>query len=268
MRHRPLILGILNVTPDSFSDGGAFLDCDRARAHAERLWREGADFIDIGGESTRPGARPIGAQEELDRVLPVLEAIARDLPVGISIDTQKMEVAREAARRGARIVNDVNGGRNLVASELPPGLTYILMHRRGGPADMQSLTDYPAGVVTEVAAFLAEQVRAFTAQGVPREQIWIDPGIGFAKRAEQSLELLRRLDELVPLGGRLVVGTSRKSFLSQVASPLPIGPADREAGTLATSLWAYSRGASVFRVHCVGELRRALATWEAIENAG
>ncbi len=261
-------MGILNVTPDSFSDGGVYCDRDSARAHAERMWREGADIIDVGGESTRPGAAPVSLQEELDRVMPVIEAINRDIPVDISIDTQKMEVAREACRGGVRIINDVSGGREIRPAELPAGMTYILMHLRGNPADMLSQTDYPQGVVKEVADFLTQRVRAFEAAGTPREHIWIDPGIGFAKRAEQSLEILRRLDEFSAVGGRLVIGTSRKSFLSHVSNPIPIEKGEREAGTLASGLWAYTHGASVFRVHQVGEFRRALATWEAIENAG
>lgn len=267
MRPKPYLMGVLNVTPDSFSDGGAFLDRERALLQAEWLVREGADILDIGGESTRPNAEPVSENEEMARVLPVVEAIRARFEVRLSVDTTKPAVAREAVRLGATIVNDVSGVA-MAPAEFPATTIFLLMHRRGTPRDMATLTEYPRGVVVEVKEFLQERVRFFESAGVACERIWVDPGIGFAKRAEQSLELLRGLDAFVGVGGRLAIGTSRKSFLSAVPSGVPIELAQREPGTLASNLWAYAKGASVFRVHDVGALRRALSTWEGIENAG
>lgn len=262
----PLVMGVLNVTPDSFSDGGLAFGIEAALVHARRLVAAGADIVDIGGESTRPGATPVALAEELDRVLPVVEACARQLPVRISVDTRKWEVAEAAVRAGATLVNDISGG----ADARLPGLgadgrvEFLLMHMQGTPETMQRAPSYPRGVVTEVRDALAARVAAFREAGVAPSRIWIDPGIGFGKTVEQNLELLRRLDELGGIGGRVAVGTSRKSFLGTVVGGAPL--VDREPGTLATGLWAYQRGASVFRVHDVAAFRRALVTWRAVEG--
>ncbi|MCB0404109.1 MAG: dihydropteroate synthase [Bdellovibrionales bacterium] len=266
-REKPLLMGIVNVTPDSFSDGGCYLEPERAILQAVRLAGSGADIVDIGGESTRPGAVPVSAQEEMDRVLPVIEGVVRRLNVRVSIDTQKLEVAREAAALGATILNDVSGGSDirmaLLAAER--GLTVVLMHMQGTPQTMQQIPTYDRGVVSEVHDALAARVRAFEECGVGREKIWIDPGIGFGKTVSHNLELLAQLGKFSDLGARIVVGTSRKSFLARVLENPELPMAKRESATIATNLYAYTRGASVFRIHRVGGFRRALALWKACE---
>lgn len=262
----PLVMGVLNVTPDSFSDGGEFLTPEAALRQANVMFTDGADIIDIGGESTRPGAPEVSLQEELDRVLPVVEAIASEFPVEISIDTSKPAVAEAAVRLGASIINDVTGGSDpqmaRIGAEHDVG--FILMHMRGNPRTMQADPEYPRGVVHEVRFYLADRVRAFAEAGIDSERIWIDPGIGFGKTAEHNLELLRDLDSFHGLAGRIVVGTSRKAFLSHILGEASLPRAAREPGTLASNLWAFTKGASVFRVHDVAAMKRALKTWEAI----
>jgi dihydropteroate synthase len=250
-------MGIVNVTPDSFSDGGLFLDPDAAIEHGLRLAEEGADILDVGGESTRPGAEPVPDQEELDRVLPVVEALA-GAGRSVSIDTTKLEVARAALGAGATLVNDVSAFRfapdmaGLVASA---GVDCCLMHMLGEPRTMQADPRYE-DVVSEVKAFLEERLAFATAEGVPEERIWLDPGIGFGKTVEHNLELLRRLDEIVAIGRPVVVGTSRKSFLGKLAGGRPED--ERLPGTIATNVLALERGASVFRVHDVAPVADAL----------
>jgi dihydropteroate synthase len=263
----PLVMGVLNVTPDSFSDGGRFLAKDAALSHAEKLVSEGADIVDVGGESTRPNAPPVSLQEELDRVLPVVEAIAGEFPVRISIDSSKVAVAEAAVRAGATIINDVTAGRDPEMARLGAehDVRFILMHMRGNdPRTMQNSPEYPRGVVSEVRFYLADRVRAFAEAGIEPERIWIDPGIGFGKTPDHNLELLRGLDSFAGVAGRVVVGTSRKSFLAHILGSVGAPMEQREAGTLASNLFAYTRGASVFRVHDVGAMKRALKTWEAI----
>jgi dihydropteroate synthase len=254
-RHR--IMGVVNVTPDSFSDGGEFLDADAAVAQGERLAAEGADILDIGGESTRPGAEPVGADEEMRRVLPVIERLA---PTGadISIDTTKAAVARRALDAGAAIVNDVSAFR--FDPELAPlvaeaGCDCCLMHMLGEPRTMQRDPRY-GDVVADVTAFLEERMAFAVAQGVAEERIWLDPGIGFGKTVEHNLALLRRLHEIVALGRPVVIGTSRKSFLGRLTGR---DEKHRLPGTIATNVLALERGARVFRVHDVGEVADALA---------
>jgi dihydropteroate synthase len=250
-------MGIVNVTPDSFSDGGLFLDPDTAIEHGLRLADEGADILDVGGESTRPGAEPVSEQEEIDRVLPVVEALA-GARRSVSIDTTKLEVARAALTAGAALVNDVSAFRfapdmaGLVASE---GVDCCLMHMLGEPRTMQANPRYE-DVVSEVKAFLEERLAFATAEGVPEDRIWLDPGIGFGKTVEHNLDLLRRLDEIVAIGRPVVVGTSRKSFLGKLAGGRPEG--ERLPGTIATNVLALERGASVFRVHDVAPVADAL----------
>lgn len=261
MPPKPLILGVLNVTPDSFSDGGKYATLDRALAGARELVEAGADILDVGGESSRPGAEPVALQDELDRVLPVVEAIVSELGVTVSVDTRKYEVAEAALRSGATIINDISGGQDarLLSLAARGDFSILLMHMQGDPRNMQLAPTYPGGVVEEVKAFLQERVALFEKAGVRRERIWVDPGIGFGKTLDHNLELLRRLKEFRDIGGRLAIGTSRKAFLG--------GPiSDREPGTLASNLWAYRQGASVFRVHDVAALRRALSTWTSIEG--
>ncbi len=262
----PLVMGVLNVTPDSFSDGGEFLEREAALRHAEKLFLDGADIIDVGGESTRPGAPEVSAQVEMDRVLPVIEAIASEFAVEISIDTSKVAVAEAAVRLGATIVNDVTVGSDPAMARLGAehDVCFILMHMRGNPRTMQKDPEYPRGVVSEVRFYLADRVRAFAEAGIDSERLWIDPGIGFGKTAEHNLELLKDLGSFEDLAGRVVVGTSRKKFLSQILGEADLPREAREPGTLASNLWAFSKGASVFRVHDVAAMKRALKTWEAI----
>jgi dihydropteroate synthase len=253
------IMGVVTVTPDSFSDGGLFLDAEAAVAHARELEEEGADILDIGGESTRPGADPVAADEELRRVVPVIERLAADGGgAQISIDTSKLAVAEAAVAAGATYVNDVTAFRHdpaLAGLVADRGLDCCLMHMRGEPRTMQRDPVYD-DVVSEVKAFLEERLAAAVAAGVPEQRIQLDPGIGFGKTPAHNLELLRRLDEIVALGRPVVVGTSRKSFLGTVTGR---EVADRLPGTIATNVLALTRGASVFRVHDVRPVRDALA---------
>ncbi len=253
------IMGVVNVTPDSFSDGGAFEDPLAAIAHGRRLAAEGAAIVDVGGESTRPGADPVPAAEELRRVIPVVEGIhALGLPLQISIDTMKLAVAEAAVDAGAGYVNDVTAFRHdpdLAGLVADRGLDCCLMHMLGEPRTMQRDPRY-ADVVSEVKAFLEERMAAATAAGVPEERIQLDPGIGFGKTVEHNLELLRRLDELTDLGRPIVIGTSRKSFLGKITGR---DVTERVHGTTATCVIALERGARVFRVHDVAAVADALA---------
>jgi dihydropteroate synthase len=253
------IMGVVNVTPDSFSDGGLFLDTDDAVRHALELVAEGADILDVGGESTRPGAEPVAEDEERRRVVPVLERVAAERArVQLSIDTSKRDVAGAALDAGATYVNDVTAFRadpgmaGLVAER---GVECCLMHMLGEPRTMQDDPRYE-DVVSDVKAFLEERLAFAVAEGVPEERVMLDPGIGFGKTLEHNLELLRRLDEIVALGRPVVVGTSRKSFLGRITGR-EVG--ERLPGTIATSVLALERGASVFRVHDVAPVRDALA---------
>lgn len=261
------LMGVVNVTPDSFSDGGSFLETDAAISHSRALVAEGADILDVGGESTRPGAEPVGADEELRRVLPVLEGIgAAGLDAQVSIDTSKAPVARAAIAAGAGIVNDVSALRTdpqMVEAIADSGVDCCLMHMLGEPRTMQREPRYD-DVVDEVKAFLEERLGFAVAAGVREERIMLDPGIGFGKTVEHNLELLGRLEELTTLGRPLVVGASRKSFLGRIVADAageaePVGTARRLPGTIATNVLALERGASVFRVHDVAPVRAALA---------
>jgi dihydropteroate synthase len=270
------LMGILNVTPDSFSDGGRFLEASAAIAHARQLIDEGADVLDVGGESTRPGAEPVGAEEELRRVLPVLEWIASCAhPAEVSIDTSKASVARAALAAGASLVNDVTalrGDPQMVGLIADSRADCCLMHMLGEPRSMQRPGGPKYGdVVDEVKAFLEERMGFAVREGVAEERIMLDPGIGFGKTVAHNLELIDRLDEIVALGRPVLVGTSRKSFLGRIAAALspegdaageaaPVEAARRLPGTIATNVLALERGASVFRVHDVAPVRDALAT--------
>jgi dihydropteroate synthase len=248
-------MGVVNVTPDSFSDGGLYLDHDAAVAHGRELAAEGADWLDIGGESTRPGAEPVAEDEELRRVIPVLEDLAGVVP--LSIDTSKLAVAQAALDAGATLVNDVTAFRS--APELA-GLVAerdalcILMHMLGEPRTMQRDPHYD-DVVSEVKAFLEERLAFAVAEGVPEDRVMLDPGIGFGKTLEHNLELIRRLDEIAALGRPVVIGTSRKSFLGRITGR---EVDERVPGSIASNVLAYERGARVFRVHDVAPVRDGL----------
>jgi len=253
------IMGVVNVTPDSFSDGGAFDDHLAAIAHARRLVSEGAAIVDVGGESTRPGADPVPAAEELARVLPVVEGIAGlGLPARISIDTMKSDVAAAAIDAGAGYVNDVTAFRHdpdLAALVADREVDCCLMHMLGEPRTMQDDPRYD-DVVDDIKAFLEQRMKAAVEAGVREERIQLDPGIGFGKTLEHNLELLRRLDELTALGRPIVIGTSRKSFLGRLTGR---DVTERAHATAATSVIAFERGARVFRVHDVAATADALA---------
>jgi dihydropteroate synthase len=255
------LMGVVNVTPDSFSDGGRYLDAGAAIAHGKELLRDGAEILDVGGESTRPGAEPVGEAEELRRVEPVVAGLAGAATV--SIDTSKAAVAEAALDAGAKIVNDVtalrgDGGMAALCAER--GVSVVLMHMPGDPRTMQDDPRY-GDVVYDVKAFLAERTEAAVDAGIAEERIWLDPGIGFGKTLEHNLELLRRLGELRDLGRPLVIGTSRKSFIGKVDGS-EVG--NRLGGTIASSVLAAAEGADVLRVHDVAELTQALRVAEAV----
>jgi dihydropteroate synthase len=269
---RPRILGIVNVTPDSFSDGGRLQSLDAVRRHVDRLVAEGADVIDVGGESTRPvDARPVDADEELQRVLPAIKVIRLDHPtVPISIDTVKARVATEALALGVSIVNDVSGFRLDAAMAdvcARAGAGVVLMHSRGDVADMATFVhaEYGADVAGEVIAELASCAQRAEQAGIARNRIVLDPGIGFSKRAEQSLRVLRELPRLAALGYPVLVGVSRKRFIGQI-NELAV-PADRVSGTTGANVSALDRGALLFRVHDVKPAREALDVAWAVSHA-
>ncbi|HZO51459.1 MAG TPA: dihydropteroate synthase [Bryobacteraceae bacterium] len=258
---RTLLMGILNVTPDSFSDGGQFSNVTDAFEQARRMVEEGADILDIGGESTRPGAKPVTEGEELRRVMPLLERVCRELAVTISVDTSKAAVAEASLARGAKIINDVTGFRNPAMVEVAAAhrAACIVMHMRGTPETMQSLTEYD-DVVAEVKEFLAARVVVLRAAGI--EEIAIDPGLGFAKTAAHNFALLRRLPELVEIGAPVVVGPSRKRFLATLADMEPME--NRRDGTVAAITAAVLGGARIIRAHDMAQARRAIAVAEAV----
>jgi dihydropteroate synthase len=259
----PKVMGIVNVTPDSFSDGGRFGTFDEALRHARELIEQGADLLDIGGESTRPGSEPVSVVEELRRVLPLIEALRAEIDVPISIDTTKAEVARRALEAGASIVNDVTGltgdpGMLPLAAETGAGV--VLMHMAGTPRTMQLDPRYE-DVVTEVHDALAERIEVAEAAGIPRERIAIDPGIGFGKTFDHNRELLRNLGRFGNLGCAVLIGTSRKGFLGTITGR----PVDqRQTASVVSSLFATTRGAGIVRVHDVGAMVDAIKVWSAL----
>ena len=257
-------MGILNVTPDSFSDGGRFLDPARAVEQARRMVQEGADLIDVGGESTRPGAAPVSADEEAARVLPVLRAIREELAVPVSVDTRRAAVAREALAAGADVINDVSGlaDAQMAGVVAPSGAGLVLMHMRGTPETMQRLTDY-GDVVEDVAAELEASLGRADAAGIARERVVLDPGIGFAKTAEQNVALIAGLARLqARLGRPVLLGPSRKSFIGALLGGIPADA--RDAGTVGACVAGLARGARLFRVHEVRAARQALDVADAI----
>jgi dihydropteroate synthase len=263
----PVLIGVLNVTPDSFSDGGEFLDPDKAVVRAVSLLDEGALIVDIGGESTRPGSEPVSPDEELRRVMPVLRGILGVRPEAVvSIDTYRASTAEAALDAGARIVNDVTALRDprMAGVVAERGCSIVLMHMRGEPKTMQQDPRYE-DVVREVRDFLARRTERALQVGVEEENIIIDPGIGFGKTLEHNLTLLNRLGALVELGFPVLVGASRKSFLDKIVGSG--SPKDRLFGTVATNVIAYEQGVSLFRVHDVRANREALAIAAAIRSA-
>ena len=264
----PLVMGVVNVTPDSFSDGGRFLDAGAALAHARRLVAEGADMLDVGGESTRPGAEPVPEDEEIARVVPLIEQIRRESGVRMSIDTMKPAVARAAVAAGADLWNDITGLRwsaasVAVAAEL--GCEVALMHMQGDPRTMQQDPRYD-DVVAEVGGFLLTRAQSAMDAGVAREKIWLDPGVGFGKRPEHNLELLHGLDRLVGTGFRILLGVSRKRFIRSL-DETAVEAVDRLGGSLAGALWGAAQGVRAVRVHDVRETVQAFKVWAAIEGA-
>ncbi|HWF78032.1 MAG TPA: dihydropteroate synthase [Caulobacteraceae bacterium] len=261
-------MGIVNVTPDSFSDGGRFLDAGAAVDHARRLIAEGADVLDIGGESTRPGAAPAEAAAEVARVVPVIEAIRRESDIPISVDTMKPAVARAALAAGATMWNDVTAlawAPDSLATAAELGCEVVLMHMQGEPRTMQKQPRYD-DVVAEVAAFLAVRAEAAIAAGVAREHIWVDPGFGFGKTPAHNLDLVRGLPQIAALGFRVVFGASRKSSIPKIAGDRS-GAEQRLGGSIALALAAAKGGAAMLRVHDVAETRQALAVAAAIGDA-
>jgi dihydropteroate synthase len=262
---RPLIMGIINVTPDSFSDGGKFVLTRAAIAHARQLVAEGADILDIGGESTRPGAQAVNLEEELQRVLPVLEGL-KDINVPVSVDTYKPEVMRAAVQAGASMINDVNAlrapGALDAVTECDAGV--CLMHMQGTPQTMQQNPQY-RDVLAEVTAFLRERVAAAQCAGLARERISIDPGIGFGKNLQHNLTLLRNIGALNAIGVPVLIGVSRKSLLGKIAG---LDIYDRVHVSVAAAVMAVSKGAAIVRVHDVKATKEALAVYNAMNGTG
>ncbi len=261
---RPLVMGILNVTPDSFSDGGSYIDTDAAVTAAIRMLADGADIIDVGGESTRPGAEPVSTSQEAGRVAGVIAALAEQ-GACVSVDTRHAAVAAQALDAGASVVNDVSGFADPEMARVGAagGAGLVVMHMRGEPRTMQESPVY-TDVGAEVAAYLAQQASALERAGVARDRIAIDPGLGFGKTTTHNLELLRRLPELAALGFPVVVGASRKRFIGEITGVAE--PRDRLAGSLAAALEAVRRGAAVVRVHDVAATVQALATARAMDG--
>jgi dihydropteroate synthase len=260
-------MGVVNVTPDSFSDGGRFFDLTAARAHAERLAAEGADILDLGGESTRPGAEPVPEVEELRRVVPLIQALAGFTDLPLSVDTMKPGVARAAVAAGARIWNDVYALRAPGAAETAAalGCEVVLMHMQGDPRSMQDEPRY-GDVVAEVSAFLMARAEAALTAGVAREKITLDPGIGFGKTPAHNLALIAGLGRIKALGFPVLLGVSRKRFIRSL-DPAAVEPGDRLGGSLAAALAGAANGADILRVHDVRETAQALKVWGAIKAA-
>jgi dihydropteroate synthase len=262
---RTLVMGVLNVTPDSFSDGGRFYEHESAVARGLEMVATGADLLDVGGESTRPGSEPVSEGQELDRVLPVLKRLAAEVDVPLSIDTRKPGVAAEALAAGAVIVNDISGGRTQgmfeVVRQADAGM--VLMHMRGEPKDMQQHTDY-GDVVSDVRDELRERMEAAAAAGIESERIAVDPGLGFAKTFEQNLLLMKEIRAFTDLGRPLLVGPSRKSFLGRV---LDAEVDQRLMGTAGAVGWLAAHGADIVRVHDVAEMVQVVKVIDAIRRA-
>jgi dihydropteroate synthase len=263
-QRRPLVMGVLNVTPDSFSDGGKFADPGAATAHALHMAATGADLLDIGGESTRPGSQPIEEAEQIRRVEPVIRAIRKQSAIAISIDTTKWEVARAALEAGATIVNDISAGRDdpeMLKGAAGRSVPIILMHMQGKPATMQANPVY-SDVTAEVKSFLNERMDAAISAGIKREHILLDPGVGFGKKPGHSFTLLRDVRKLAEIGRPIVIGASRKSFIGKVLNEPD--PSKRTFGDAAVISWSITNGAAIVRVHDVGAAAQVVSTINAI----
>jgi dihydropteroate synthase len=265
-RDRTHVMGIINVTPDSFSDGGRFVDPEAAVSAGIDMAAEGADVLDVGGESTRPGSDPVPVDVEIDRVIPVIKRLSAEVDLPVSVDTRRSEVARAAVDAGAAIVNDVTAGSDPAMFDVvrEAGAGLVLMHMRGEPKTMQQLTDY-ADVVAEVKAYLAERVQAATRAGIDPECLAVDPGLGFAKAEVQNYVLMRDIAEFLDLGRPVLVGPSRKSFIGKA---LGAGVDQRMEGTAGAVAWMAGQGAHIVRVHDVKEMVRVVRVVDAIRHSG
>lgn len=266
---RPAVMGILNVTPDSFSDGGRYSDIESAVAHAESMMASGADLIDVGGESTRPGAEPVTELEELRRTIPVVDRLV-DLSIPVSVDTMKPSVAKAALAAGAQVVNDVSGLRDplMIETCAATDCTVCVMHMLGEPRSMQRAPVY-VDLVRDVREYLVHAAMLAEEAGIDKERIWIDPGIGFGKTIRHNLELIRKTHEFVKTGYPVLIGVSRKSFIGKLLGTAehPLTEDDRLEGGLAAQLFAQREGARIFRTHDPLPTRRAIEMWRAIEDA-
>lgn len=261
---KPLIAGILNITPDSFYDGGKFIDFEKAIERGKEIIREGADIIDVGGESSRPGSEPVSEKEELERVIPVIEELVKENVI-ISCDTYKSRVAEKAIESGAKIINDISAFRmdeKLIDIIKGSNCGYVLMHMKGTPKNMQKNPFYD-DTIGEITSFFREKLELIEKTGIDLERVVIDPGIGFGKRLVDNLIILKKLDEFKKLGRPIFIGTSRKSFIGGV---LNVEVDQRLEGSLATVVYAYIKGAKIFRVHDVKETKRVIDIIWAIEN--
>lgn len=266
LRQRTAVMGILNVTPDSFSDGGRFNTIDKALAHAMEMAEQGADIIDIGGESTRPGAAKVSAQEEIDRVVPVIEALVKRSDIPISIDTYKSQVAQSALVAGASIINDISGLRfdpqmAAVAAKHQAGV--VIMHIKGTPEDMQKDPRYD-DLLGEIDSYLEKSIEIAQKDGVERPSIALDPGVGFGKTVDHNLKIINNLGYFKKLGCPIVIGASRKSFIGRLCDDIP--SERRLPGSLAAAVLAVQNGANIIRCHDVGETKQALKIAQAINN--
>ena len=263
---QPRLMGVVNVTPDSFSDGGDFLDAQLAIQHGLQLSDDGADILDVGGESTRPGSAPVSIDEELARVIPVIEGLAGKGKL-ISIDTRHAEVMRQAISAGAKIVNDVTaltGDPDSMGVCADTGVDVVIMHMQGEPQTMQDNPRYD-DAASDIMAYLHERVAIMEAAGIGRDKIAVDPGIGFGKNLEHNLRVLSKLGDYADNNLPVLLGASRKSFITKIDRNVP--PKDRIAGSVSAAIAGYIRGVRLFRVHDVAETRQALAVWDAIETA-
>ena len=262
-----IVMGVLNITPDSFSDGGRFLDTDKAIEHGLKMASDGAAIIDIGAESTRPGAEPVSTDEQIRRVVPVIEALCKKIKVPISIDTNRSEVAEAALEAGASMINDITALSDERMGELAAEkqVPVALMHMQGTPATMQIEPKYE-DVVNDVLRFLLEKANRAEQFGIPKERIFIDPGIGFGKTLEHNLKLLRNIDKFVTAGYRVLVGTSRKSFIGKITNKEK--PSDRIFGTAASVALCVAKGVSVVRVHDIAEMIDVVKVATAITSEG
>ncbi|OIO72350.1 MAG: dihydropteroate synthase [Elusimicrobia bacterium CG1_02_37_114] len=264
------IMGILNVTPDSFYDGGRYRTINSTIRHVEDMISCGADIIDVGGESTRPGAKPVSLEEERQRVLPVINEIKKHFDIPVSVDTYKSEIARQALEAGAGMVNDISGlryDRDMVKLISERKASVVIMHMQGTPRSMQD-KPYYKNVVDEIKEFFERQIKFAINNGIKKEYIMLDPGIGFGKTTQHNVEILKNLHEFTKLGFPLMVGTSRKSFIGKIlgTEQAPLPPQDRLVGTITTCMWAVINGANFLRVHDVKEIKHVLKILEDLRN--